>query len=53
MGLYLDCALYKLWVGVTKKSLNPLIYPNPLINCPIKLTYLINGQIGANPIKHN
>ena len=40
-------------LGVAKKSSNPLVYPNPLTNCPTKPTYLINGQMGASPIRPN
>ena len=36
-----------------KKSPNPLGHPNLLINCPIKLTYLINRQMGDSPIRPN
>ena len=36
-----------------KKSLNPLAHPNLLTNCPTKLIYLINVQIGASPIRPN
>jgi hypothetical protein len=32
------------------KIINP---PNPLTNYPSKPTYLVNGQMGANPIKPN
>ena len=34
-----------------KKNPNPLIHSNPPTNCPPKLTYLINGQMGASPIR--
>ena len=36
-----------------KKSPNLLVRPNLLINCPTKLTYLINGQMGDSPIRPN
>ena len=36
-----------------KKNPNPLAHPNPLTNCPPKPTYLINGQMGASPIRPN
>ena len=36
-----------------KKSQNPLTHPNSLTNCPTKPTYLINGQMSANPIRPN
>ena len=36
-----------------QKSPNPLVHQNSLTNCPTKPTYLINGQIGASPIKPN
>ena len=36
-----------------KKNPNPLAHPNPSTNCPPKLTYLINGQMGASPIRPN
>ena len=36
-----------------KKSPNPLAHPNPLTNYPIKLTYLINWQMSASPIRPN
>ena len=36
-----------------KKNPNPLAHPNPLTNCPTKPTYLINGQMGASPIRPN
>ena len=34
-----------------KKNPNQLAHPNLLTNCLIKPTYLINGQMGASPIK--
>ncbi len=36
-----------------KKSLNPLVHSNLLTNCPTKPIYLINGQMGAKPIRLN
>ena len=36
-----------------KKNPNPLAHPNPPTNCPPKPTYLINGQMGASPIRPN
>ena len=36
-----------------KKNPNPLVHPNPPTNCPPKPTYLINGQMGASPIRPN
>ena len=36
-----------------KKSPNPLAHQNPLTNCSTKPTYLINGQMGASPIRPN
>ena len=36
-----------------KKSPNPLAHPNLLTNCPTKLTYLINRQMDASPIRPN
>ena len=36
-----------------KKNPNPLAHPNPPTNYPPKPTYLINGQMGASPIRPN
>ncbi len=36
-----------------KKSSNTLVHPNPLTNYSTKPIYLINGQMGANPITPN
>jgi hypothetical protein len=43
------------WATTTggKKSPNPLAHPNSLTNCLTKPTYLINGQMGASPIRPN
>ena len=46
----------KLGLGLSrggKKNLNPLAHPNLSTNCLPKLTYLINGQMGASPIRPN
>ena len=40
-------------IGGGKKNSNSLAHPNPPTNCLSKPTYLINGQMGASPIRPN
>ena len=43
----------RVWLRGGKKNTNPLVHLNPPTNCSPKPTYLINGQMGANPIRPN
>ena len=46
--------LNKWWCGNFMTCLSCyLVYSNSLINCSTKFIYLINGQIGTNPIRPN